>query len=186
MRTTEGIRIIGGKWRSRMIAVPDVTAVRPTPNRVRETLFNWLMADVQDAVCLDAFAGSGALGFEALSRGAKSVTFVDSNKEVVKQLKETAKQLATSHAEFLLANFITEFKSKQQYKIVFLDPPFHQNLIMPCLTLLLEQKLLAVNALIYLEAEAELGEFSLPTGLMLKKYNVAGEVGYYLLTNKAS
>ena len=182
MKNNSGIRIIGGKWRSRTIAVPSVAAVRPTPNRVRETLFNWLMADIQDAICLDAFSGSGALGFEALSRGARSATFVDSNSQVMKQLKDTAKQLGATNAEFVLGDFMMDFCDHKKYTIIFLDPPFYKNWVMPCLTMLLQKNVVAEKALIYIEAEAELGELVLPAGLMLKKYKVAGQVGHYLVT----
>lgn len=178
---SNGIRIIGGKWRSRLIKVPDSAAVRPTPNRIRETLFNWLMPHTLDAYCLDAFAGSGALGFEALSRGAKQVTFIDCDPHVIAQLKKTAEHLNANNAEFICAKFTHDIPRKNPFNIVFLDPPFRKNLIPSCLEILNQHNILAPNALIYVEAEKEFGELLLPNGWSLQKQKIAGDVAYHLI-----
>src|SRR5689334_13621175 len=118
------IRIIGGTWRGRKLLVPDVPHLRPTPDRVRETLFNWLAPVLPGAHCLDAFAGSGALGFEALSRGAAQVVMVDESPVVIKHLQAQAVILKTTQAEIYRANVPQQLKKPAKpFDIVFLDPP---------------------------------------------------------------
>src|SRR6185437_16727876 len=115
------IRIIGGEWRGRKIKVPDIQDLRPTPDRVRETLFNWLSNIVPGAYCLDAFAGSGALGFEALSRGAKHVVMVDASLEVVSLLKEELVVFKSDRADVYRANLPQQLKTPtHKFDIVFL------------------------------------------------------------------
>src|SRR3989338_4511193 len=101
------LRIIGGKWRGRKLIFPDVPTLKPTPDRVRETVFNWLMHDIQDAYCLDLFAGSGALGFEALSRGATRVVMVDESPLAIAAIKENAAQLQTTQIQTICARIPT-------------------------------------------------------------------------------
>ena len=128
---TSELRIIGGKWRGRKLKFSPSLDLRPTPNRVRETLFNWLAPVINNAICLDLFAGSGALGFEALSRGAQKVTMLDKSARVIKTLKANAEILGTENITFLCMEFSPSLKNpfKQQFNVVFLDPPFKQNLI---------------------------------------------------------
>src|SRR3989338_6201010 len=130
-RKPNRLRIIAGTWRGRKLTFPDTPELRPSPDRVRETLFNWLAPVIEGARCLDLFAGSGALGFEALSRGAHCVTFVDTSSEVISHLHTTLQQLSTT-AEILKLNATKPFTCKNKpFDIVFLDPPFHQNLLEP-------------------------------------------------------
>ncbi|MBX9705262.1 MAG: 16S rRNA (guanine(966)-N(2))-methyltransferase RsmD [Gammaproteobacteria bacterium] len=170
------IRIIGGKWRGRKLKVLDTPELRPTPNRIRETLFNWLMFDIKDAVCLDAFAGTGALGFEALSRGAQHVSFCELSSTIVEELNkntvmlECAKAVTVLQQNFLTANF------NQQFDIIFLDPPFHQNLVTDCLER--ARQLLVPGGLVYVEAEAN---YQLAADFPILKSQKAGNVSYYLL-----
>ena len=163
------LRIIGGKWRSRKIIFPNLPDLRPTTDRIRETLFNWMASYIIDANCLDLFAGSGALGFEALSRGASHVTFVDHSRSVVGALKENVKILCTVNtvnAEVICGDFakVIPLLIKIPYNIVFLDPPFYKNLLeKAALELELRKKqLLALDAFIYVETEKKLQSLVVP------------------------
>lgn len=177
------IRIIGGNWRSRLIDFPAIDGLRPTPDRVRETLFNWLMSSLQGARCLDLFAGSGALGFEALSRGARSVVMVDQSQQVVLQLIKNAKLLHAEHAQIICGSFpeVVQSIDAQTFDIVFLDPPFHKNLISSCCQWLEESQRLSAAALIYIEAEKELQPLPVPQNWQIIHSKTAGQVGYHLL-----
>lgn len=176
------IRIIGGKWRSRRIKYLGNPYLRPTPNRVRETVFNWLSPIICDAVCFDMFAGSGALGFEALSRGAKSVIMMDKSKQVISYLKENAVALQADNAIFVCKEFTPKLHNffKQQFDIVFLDPPFRKNLIQPCVQWLEENDCLTVNAIIYTENESSLERINMPPSFNLYRQKTAGQVCYSL------
>jgi 16S rRNA (guanine966-N2)-methyltransferase len=179
---TQGqIRIIGGEWRGRKLKVPHVPDLRPTPDRVRETLFNWLAPSIVGAYCLDPFAGSGALGFEALSRGASQVVMVDASLEVVKSLQEHAQMLKTTKAEIYRAKAPEQLKQPAKlWDIVFLDPPFQENLLLPTCFFLEENAYLANNAIIYLEAKSSLQESDLPANWQILKSKTAGQVAYHL------
>lgn len=177
------IRIIGGRWRGKKIRFPELPQLRPSPNRVRETLFNWLMPKIVDANCLDLFAGSGALGFEALSRQAKHVVFIDKQHQVITNLISTINQLAAANATIkqddalhFLATLPTE-----QFDIIFLDPPFGNILLGKCCHLLQQNGWLKPNAYIYLEAEKALSPNleNLPHW-HLHRSKYAGDVGYHL------
>src|SRR5579872_797480 len=147
------IRIIGGKWRGRKLKVPDVLNLRPTPNRVRETLFNWLAPHIVGARCLDVFAGSGALGFEALSRGAAFAVMVDDSLIVTKLLQEELQLFKADNAEIYRARAPLQLKRPTKpFNVVFLDPPFGENVLLPCCFYLEEQHFLAFDTYIYLEA----------------------------------
>lgn len=177
------LRIIGGKWRSRKINFLAQSDIRPTPDRVRETLFNWLAPVIQDAICLDAFAGSGALGFEALSRGAQSVVMIDQSAENIRTLQENAKKLTAENIEFYFGRnpeILSSLKNKK-FSIVFLDPPFKQNLIEVTAAALEKYQLLAEEAIIYIEAESELTQLSLPENWQIVRNKKAGMVSYYLV-----
>ena len=122
---TGQIRIIGGRWRGRNIRFPEASGLRPTPSRVRETLFNWLGQDLPEYQCLDLFAGSGALGFEALSRGAARVIMVEQQRVTARSLRENAQRLGATGAEIVVAEALQWLRQdKQRFDLVFLDPPF--------------------------------------------------------------
>lgn len=176
------VRIIGGEWRGRKLKVPDVKDLRPTPDRVRETLFNWLAPVIQGAHCLDAFAGSGALGFEALSRGAAHVVMVDEAAAVVKLLQEEAVMLKTQQAEIYRARLPDQLKPPARpFDIVFLDPPYQAKLLQLCCQFLEEKNFLAEGAHIYLEASEALLADELPANWQILKSKRAGQVAYHLI-----
>ena len=178
------LRIIGGQWRGRKLAFPDVEGLRPTPDRVRETLFNWLNQAVVGARCLDCFTGSGALGLEALSRGASAVTMIDSSPQVVDQLRAHLSLLNAEGAELHQANaesWLAAYRG-EPFDIIFLDPPFHQQLVAPMLKRISERGLLSEAGLIYLEMAADEAPPALPTGWQLHREKQAGQVSYRLIT----
>lgn len=155
MRQT--VRITGGLYRGKKLFFPDVKGLRPTSSRIKETLFNWLMHDIQGASCLDAFAGSGALGFEAFSRGAKRVVLLESSKEVVASLLKTAKTFNSPALSILHQDALTYLEtSKECFDIIFLDPPFSKNYLPKSLALLAESNLLIAGGLVYLESPDKL------------------------------
>ena len=178
---TGKLRIISGKYRGRKIQVPNAEEVRPTTDRVRETVFNWLQNDLHNAVCLDAFAGSGVLGFEALSRGAASVCFVEKQKRVFEVLRVNAKLLGADNVTLINNSFEkVPLKNCPVFDVVFFDPPFYRQLIRSSFQTLLKSNRLAENALIYVECEASLlDEMELEQTKLLKQ-KIAGEVGYSL------
>lgn len=146
------VRIIGGKWRGRKLRFPAVPGLRPTLGRARETLFNWLAPELPDARCLDLFAGSGALGFEALSRGAGAVTFVESDRKVAQALKDNAELLDASSAQLFTVDakrFLT--RAQPGWHIIFLDPPFASDAFGYALELIAEHNLLHPDGLVYFE-----------------------------------
>lgn len=175
------VRIIGGQWRGRKIHFPAISGLRPTPDRVRETVFNWLAPVIHGARCLDLFTGSGALGLEALSRGAAHVTFIDQDRTIITHLKQQLATLNADNTEVYCAKFpFTTKEFSKKFDVVFLDPPFHQNLIAPSCQWLTENHLLAPDAYIYLETEASLKSLPIPNEWTLIKSKTAGQVGYHL------
>ena len=180
-KQTNTLRIIGGDWRSRKLQFQDAPNLRPTPDRVRETLFNWLQGSIHGTHCLDLFAGSGALGLEALSRGAKEVIFVEKMTHVATQIEAN---LALLNADSpVINNDATSFleNTKQSFDIIFLDPPFRQDLLPTALKIILEKKRLNHNGLIYLEYESEEVYDWDNYGLSLLKETGAGQVKSCLL-----
>lgn len=176
------LRIIAGLWRGRKINFPAIPGLRPTPDRVRETLFNWLAPTITGARCLDLFAGSGALGLEALSRGADYVQFVDSNPAVIKHLRAYLNQFAITKGTIFQGNGTVALPQMgNAFDIVFIDPPFRQNLIFPCLQWLQQPGWLAVDALIYLEVEAEFDVLAIPSSWEIVRNKQAGQVRYLLI-----
>ncbi|WP_346826722.1 16S rRNA (guanine(966)-N(2))-methyltransferase [Serratia inhibens] len=174
------IRIIGGQWRGRKLPVPNSPGLRPTTDRVRETLFNWLAPVIQGARCLDCFAGSGALGLEALSRYAGSATLLEFERPVAQQLE---KNLALLQGKGTVVNTNTLnwlAGNGQPFDVVFLDPPFRKGLLAETLTLLEQQGWLADEAWIYVEAEAESAAADVPANWQLHREKVAGQVAYRL------
>jgi 16S rRNA (guanine966-N2)-methyltransferase len=177
------VRIIGGRWRGRRVRFASLPGLRPSPDRVRETLFNWLQAEVPGARCLDLFAGSGALGLEALSRGAARVVFVDEAAAVTRPLAALLVELdAGSVASVVRADAFTYLKGKgTPCDLVFLDPPFDRDCLPELFTLLEQQGWLAPEAWIYAERAAHRGPPACPAGWTLWRQGRAGEVGYYLM-----
>lgn len=176
------VRIIGGKWRGRKIFFPNIQGLRPSPDRVRETLFNWLSPYLQDSVCLDLYAGSGVLGFEALSRGAQKVIFVDTSYEVIRQLHEDKNILHCDTLEIYHQSAMDFFcHAKEQFDIIFLDPPFAQNLIEPTCQALAQSNLLKSKAFIYIEMESNKNILTLPANWEIVKQKKAGQVKYFLV-----
>ena len=184
-RQSNTLRIIGGEWRSRKLPFIDAPGLRPTPDRVRETLFNWLQGDIHNAYCLDMFAGSGALGFEALSRGAKDVAFIEKNTACASQLSANLK-LLNSDAKVIQSDALTFLnatpKIESTFDIVFLDPPYRQGLIQKSLEYLTINNLTDEHSLFYIEHESEesieWGNYDLK---VLKQTN-AGQVSSFLLS----
>ena len=166
------IRIISGRWRGTKLPVANVTGLRPTTDRNKETLFNWLMSYVADANCLDVFAGSGGLGFEALSRYAKSVVFIELDKGAVLNLQQNLQKLKVpaEQATILQGNALQLLSGlNKQFELIFLDPPFHQNLLPPIIKLIDDNKLLAEGGVIYLESESQAKDYSVPANWQLIK-----------------
>lgn len=180
------VRIIAGKWRGRKLRFPAVSQLRPTTDRTRETLFNWLAPYLTGARCLDPFAGSGALGFEALSRGADFVLFLDKNLKIIDYLKSQLALLGAVNAQAYLAKFPSAAydihkRDSAPFEIVFLDPPFHEDLLIPSCLWLEEQQWLTDNALIYLETELPEQLLTLPKNWKVIRAKSAGQVKYYLV-----
>lgn len=175
------IKIIGGNWRSRQIEVLDAQGLRPTPNRVRETLFNWLQGDIFNAHCLDLFAGSGALSFEAASRGAKSVVQIENNAAACDVLKANSAKLGASQIQTVQSDALTYLTKSPvtPFNLVFIDPPFGLNLVVQSADLLTKNNWLAPYAKIYIETETTL-KLDLPENWRLLKDKKAGEVAYRL------
>ncbi len=174
------LRIIGGRWRSRTISFVDAPALRPTPNRIRETLFNWVQAIVPGANCLDLFAGSGALGFEAASRGAATVTMVENNPHTVQQLEINQSVLEADAVRLVQASAIDFLASStDRFNLVFLDPPFHQGLLQQTCEQLMKGGHLLPDALVYLEYEKS-EDVTLPDGLEWLRQKTSGDVSYGL------
>ena len=145
------VRIIGGLWRSRQLRFTSTNGLRPTPDRVRETLFNWLSPHINGIKCLDLFAGSGSLGFEAVSRGASSITMVDCSISVIKDLRENASQLGCS-AVILKKRAMNYLQTTEDtFQLIFIDPPYQQSLSNPILKELEENNRLENNGYVYLE-----------------------------------
>lgn len=175
------LRIIGGEWRGRRIRFAARPGIRPTPDRVRETLFNWLAPVVEGSRCLDLFAGSGALGLEALSRGAAAVTFVESDRMSAERLRETIATLGAERARVVEADARRWLDGPpERFDIVFLDPPFESGLLAGTLGKLDSGDWLSPSARVYLEAPARDGPPPLPAGWTLHRSGKAGAVGYHL------
>jgi 16S rRNA (guanine966-N2)-methyltransferase len=180
------LRIIGGRWRGTKLRFPAVDAIRPTPDRVRETLFNWLAPTIGGARCLDLFAGSGALGLEALSRGAREVVFVDRDARIGAYLRETLVRLKSGDGKVLVGDAQHCLKeSAGPFDVVFLDPPFGAGLGPRFLAELALPGVLAPGAFVYVESEAEVGEPVLPPGWLPHRSGRAGKVGYHLVRTAA-
>ena len=177
------IRIIGGKWKGKKIYFDLNDDLRPTPDRAKETLFNWLGQDLNKMYCLDLFSGTGALGFEAFSRGAQKVTFVEKNKEYLQKIKKVFLEMnEKADCDFFCAeclDWIQNNSSETKYDLIFIDPPFNKNLIHDLLAAILEKELLSKNGQIYFEFEKKL-DLEIPESLTLKKKKSLGKKSYIL------
>jgi 16S rRNA (guanine966-N2)-methyltransferase len=176
------IRIIGGQWRSRKLSVPDAPGLRPTPDRVRETLFNWLAPYIQGARVLDAFAGSGALFLEALSRGASTSLALDVNSDTIDNLRRNLALLECNTAEVLRADALQylSLNAERGFDIVLLDPPFHHDLLLSSCHLLEANHWLNPRAWIYTESEQPPSSLGVPATWRLHREKHSGQVHYAL------
>jgi 16S rRNA (guanine966-N2)-methyltransferase len=185
-KSTRVLRIIGGTWRGRRLRFPAAADIRPTPDRVRETLFNWLGAATQRARCLDLFAGSGALGLEALSRGAQHVTFVEHDAAAARELQARLAEWHAADARVERADALHYLAGTgRPFDIVFLDPPFASGLLARAAALLEQRHWLHEAALIYVECAAREGLPPLPEQWRPLNGKQAGEVGYHLFARAA-
>ena len=185
------LRIVAGNWRSRLLDIADVKGLRPTSERIRETLFNWLAPRIVGARCLDLFAGTGALGLEALSRGARSVVFVERSPVAAKQLEKNIDILVgtgSAGADVVRGDALDYLQTSpgKPFNIVFLDPPFAGDMLDETCRLLAQGELLADEALIYLELPRSQQETSLPDGWQVKKNKTAGNVRYMLFRTEGN
>ena len=181
------LRIIAGEWRSRRFSFTEQPGLRPTPDRVRETLFNWLTSRIEGARCLDLFAGSGALTLEALSRGARQVLSCDLNREVVTTLRDHLQTLECTRCEVLQQDALALLAAPPPataFDIVFIDPPFHQELLIPACSALETNGWLSSDALIYTESETPPAQLAFPSTWQLHREKKAGQVWYSLWQRK--
>jgi 16S rRNA (guanine966-N2)-methyltransferase len=182
------LRIIGGSWRGRKLRFPAVPGLRPSPNRVRETLFNWLQPELAGANCLDLFAGSGALGLEALSRGAGSCWFVELARPASAQIRDHLTTLKCETGRVIDADalkWLDAMPPTPRFHLVFLDPPFRQGLTADCCARLERSGRLSDNALIYIESAADEGQPDVPANWSLHRDKQAGQVAYRLFRRVA-
>lgn len=176
------VRIIAGLWRHRRLPVVDIKGLRPTTDRIRETLFNWLQHDISGARCLDLFAGSGALGFEAASRGASEVLMIEQDRRAMLGLQQARELLQTDRITIIQADAIAWLdRTHQPFDIIFLDPPFDSDLLSVCLEKLEHSSLLKAGTLIYTEQAHTSSEPVCPTWLEMTRQASAGQVRYSLL-----
>ena len=174
------LRIIGGNWRSRRLRVALSEDLRPTPDRIRETLFNWLQPWIDGANCLDLFAGSGALGLEALSRGAAHAVLVERDPEVIAALRFNVTELNALGAEVVAADCMGYLQgTTQSFDIVFLDPPYRSGLLAACCASLADRGWVRSGGLVYLEAPSG-QQPVLPDGWVFVRSRRSGQVGYHL------
>jgi len=184
-RTLPGrLRIVAGKWRSRLLPVIDAPGLRPTSERIRETLFNWLSPTIEGASCLDLFAGTGALGIEALSRGAAHVVFIEKSAAAVAAIRKNLGDLEADNAEVFhrdAFDYLTR-SDATPFDVVFLDPPFESDALSDLCGLLQQYGWLKANATVYLEQDKDREKPRLPDGWVISHEKVAGKVGYSLVS----
>lgn len=178
------LRIVAGIWRNRVLDIADVPGLRPTSERIRETLFNWLTPVISESRCLDLFAGTGALGLEALSRGAKSAVFVENSARAAAVLQHGIAKLGAENATLIRTdafNFVRTY-AEEPFDIVFVDPPFASDSVPELCRLLSESRALDRQARVYIEQDRKQPQPELPAGWSLAKNKTAGNVRYALLT----
>lgn len=176
------IRIIGGDWRGRKLPVLELNGLRPTSDRVRETLFNWLQFEIAGKRCLDVFAGSGALGFEAKSRGAAEVLMLEKSEAVASQLRQNS-QLLKAEAIKVQATDSLQYlahKAEKTFDLVFIDPPFNQHLVQPTLDALFENAWINHQAWLYIEQEKKLDWPTLPNGWQIYREKTTSQTRFAL------
>ncbi len=184
--TSGELRIIGGDWRSRKLRFPDAGGVRPTPARTRETLFNWLSFHLAGRDCLDLFAGSGALGLEALSRGAASVTLVDHTPALARALKENLELLKSDRGKVVCAEVDSylRLRTRPPFDIIFMDPPFRQGWLERIFPVLEDQGWVSPGGWVYVEHESEMATPAVPESWELHRQKTAGQVTYNLFRTR--
>jgi 16S rRNA (guanine966-N2)-methyltransferase len=171
------VRIIGGQYRGKKLSVPEVEGLRPTPDRVRETVFNWLMQDIRDTRCLDAFAGTGALGLEAFSRGASQVVLLEQSIPAHASLQKTITSFDSPRLTLVKTEASAYLRqSKTPFDIIFLDPPFSSDYVAICLDIIRQNNLLTSNGLVYVESASA----AVSDGWECIKQKKAGQVFYGL------
>lgn len=179
------LRIIGGDWRSRRIRFADAPGLRPTMDRVRETVFNWLQWDIEGKSILDCFAGSGALGYEALSRSAKDVTFLELNPKAASCIKESLKSLEAHNAQVWQSDalvWLDQQTTLEAFDVIFLDPPFGKNLLSPAVELISSR--VKIGCLIYVEVEAGADLSCIPNNWIESKRKDGKEFSFMLFEVK--
>lgn len=181
------VRIIAGKWRRRRLSVEGQQGVRPTPDRVRETLFSWLTTLIPGSRCLDMFAGSGALGFEAASRGAKVVTLIEKDAMLAAALQRHCQTLEADEVSVVNADALRWLEScVDAYDVIFVDPPFGKYDLEVLCGRILEAGILAPRGMVYLETGDNLKMLNFPPGLEIYRNQRAGQVRYYLASHRAA
>ena len=177
------VRITSGEWKNRNLEVPDIDGLRPTSERVRETLFNWLMPSIHKSVCLDLFAGSGSLGFEALSRGAKHCTFVEKSKLAFSQIKTTRTSLNAVNSEVHNCDAIDFLSSvhNHNFNLVFLDPPFSDDYLISSIESIHEYHLVSSGGYIYIEFNKNNDLSDLPDNWSVIRKKIYGNVCFILI-----
>ena len=177
------VRITSGEWKNRNLEVADIDGLRPTSERVRETLFNWLMPSIHKSVCLDLFAGSGSLGFEALSRGAKHCTFVEKSKLAFSQIKTTRTSLNAVNSEVHNCDAIDFLSSvhNHNFNLVFLDPPFSDDYLISSIESIHEYQLVSSGGYIYIEFNKNNDLFDLPDNWSVIRKKIYGNVCFILI-----
>ncbi|URJ28696.1 16S rRNA (guanine(966)-N(2))-methyltransferase RsmD [Blochmannia endosymbiont of Camponotus sp. C-046] len=183
------IKIIGGKWKGRNIPILRNAKIRPTTNRMREMLFSWLNPIISNAVCLDCFAGSGALGLESLSRGASKVTFLDNNRICTTALMEVTQSFSAYNSEIIYTDCRSWLQqSIMTYNVIFLDPPFQDNIIPEVILLLETCNLLKKKSWIYIETPKNRNIFNasiIPNHWVLYREKITRNVMYYLFLRRS-
>ena len=184
-RQSNSVRIIGGEFRSRKLDFPDANGLRPTGDRIRETLFNWLQDSIQGEDCLDLFAGSGALGFEALSRGAKRVDFIEKDRAAAAALENNIKRLDANQGNVFCADALQWIDGRthqaSKYGLVFLDPPFAGPLLAAAIAKLEDAEIMRPDCLVYVENDTHSEGVVIPSHWQEMKKKRAGAVNYSLL-----
>lgn len=185
------LRIIGGRWRSRKITFAAADGLRPTGDRIRETLFNWLQNNIVDARCLDLFAGSGILGLEALSRGANTCTFIENYGPTSRSLLQQLSKLEVDHSTATVIQndalvWLKAPRTEKRYDLVFVDPPFSLDITGQCCELLESSLILADHALIYLEVERNQKNTVIPANWQQIRSKTSGQVSYSLYQRTSS
>jgi len=182
-KRTGTVRIIGGQWRATRLPVPDLPGLRPSGDRSRETLFNWLQTHIHGARCVDLFAGSGVLGLEAASRGAAEVILVEKSRQAVQDIRTSLKRLNATHVEVIETDAITWLPhcDPQTMDVVFIDPPFGTGLEVRSLELLTAGDCVSPGGMVYVETAREASAIEPPPGCEIVKGKTLGEVRMQLL-----